>query len=238
MAPATSPSVMSRMRAPEARTSAMRSAWRWRSKMTAVRSRTGWPRASARAVEVLGRGPPDVDGARGPGPDGQLLHVDAGTGVEHGAAFGHGDDGQAPPRPERGGGRAVDGVDGDVGGRRRPVADPLAVEEHGGVVLLALADDHHAVHGTDWSTTRMALTAAPSAPSLSPRPIQRLAAMAAASVTRTSSMARLRSGPAGWVATAMTLVGPSGRSRSRWPAGPPVGVRRMASAGARPGRHT
>ena len=34
-------------------------------------------------------------------------------------------------------------------------------------------------------------------PPLSPRPIQRLAAMAAASVTRTSSMARLRSGACG-----------------------------------------
>ena len=48
--------------------------------------------------------------------------------------------------------------------------------------------------GTLESTVRMASTAAPSAPSLSPRPIQRLAAMAAASVIRTSSMARLRSG--------------------------------------------
>ena len=48
--------------------------------------------------------------------------------------------------------------------------------------------------GTVESTVRMALTAAPSAPFLSPRPIHRLAAMAAASVTRTSSMARLRSG--------------------------------------------
>src|SRR3954454_7503347 len=44
---------------------------------------------------------------------------------------------------------------------------------------------------TSW---RMALTAAPSAPFLSPRPTQRPAAMAAASVTRTSSSARLRSG--------------------------------------------
>src|SRR5207302_6195340 len=47
---------------------------------------------------------------------------------------------------------------------------------------------------TVWRTTRMASTAAPSAPSLSPRPIQRAPAMAAASVTRTSSMPRLRSG--------------------------------------------
>jgi len=40
---------------------------------------------------------------------------------------------------------------------------------------------------------RMASTAAPSAAFLSPRPIQREAASAAASVTRTSSSARLRS---------------------------------------------
>src|SRR3954464_9951943 len=44
---------------------------------------------------------------------------------------------------------------------------------------------------TSW---RIALTAAASAPFLSPRPTHRPAAMAAASVTRTSSSARLRSG--------------------------------------------
>ncbi len=58
------------------------------------------------------------------------------------------------------------------------------------------------------STTRMALTAAPSAPFLSPRPIHRPAAMAAASVTRTSSMARLRSGACGVGLTAATIVRP------------------------------
>ena len=41
---------------------------------------------------------------------------------------------------------------------------------------------------------RIASTAAPSAPFLSPRPTQREAASAADSVTRTSSSARLRSG--------------------------------------------
>src|SRR3954471_20613454 len=44
------------------------------------------------------------------------------------------------------------------------------------------------------TSCRIALTAAPSAPFLSPRPTHRPAAMAAASVTRTSSSARLRSG--------------------------------------------
>ena len=50
MAPATSPSVMRRMRAPVARTSAMSPSWRGRSRMTAVRSRTGRPTASESAA--------------------------------------------------------------------------------------------------------------------------------------------------------------------------------------------
>src|SRR6202162_6653444 len=44
------------------------------------------------------------------------------------------------------------------------------------------------------STVRIASTAAPSADSFSPRPIQRAAAIAPASVTRTSSSAIFRSG--------------------------------------------
>ena len=44
------------------------------------------------------------------------------------------------------------------------------------------------------SISRMASTAAPSADSFSPRPIQRAQASAAYSVVRTSSIARLRSG--------------------------------------------
>src|SRR6202020_414776 len=47
---------------------------------------------------------------------------------------------------------------------------------------------------TEFTSWRIAPTAAPSPPSLSPRPTQRPAAMAPASVTRTSSRARLRSG--------------------------------------------
>ncbi len=49
---------------------------------------------------------------------------------------------------------------------------------------------------TESSTCRIASTAAWSAPSLSPRPTMRAAASAAASVTRTSSSARFRSGRA------------------------------------------
>ena len=49
MAPATSPSVISRMRAPVPRTSSISSAWRGRSRITAVTSRTDSPLASATA---------------------------------------------------------------------------------------------------------------------------------------------------------------------------------------------
>src|SRR5699024_9156174 len=48
-------------------------------------------------------------------------------------------------------------------------------------------------------TLRIAAPAAPSAASLSPRPTHGPAAMAAASVTRTSSSARLRSGAPSWI---------------------------------------
>src|ERR687891_2799445 len=71
---------------------------------------------------------------------------------------------------------------------------------------------------------RMASTAAASAPSLSPRPIQRAQARAAYSVVRTSSMARLRSGPAPvvpcggaptswWASIARTLYDPGRLAR-------------------------
>ena len=64
------------------------------------------------------------------------------------------------------------------------------------------------------STVRIAATAAPSAPFLSPRPTQREAASAADSVTRTSSMARLRSGRREGVDMALTVVAGT-------PGGPP-----------------
>ena len=66
------------------------------------------------------------------------------------------------------------------------------------------------------STMRMAVTAALSAPSLSPLPMNRDAASAAASVTRTSSRARLRSGASGAALTGpsrtLTIVGTDGGS--------------------------
>jgi hypothetical protein len=97
-------------------------------------------------VEVLGGGAGEVDDTRSFGPDRDLLHVDAGAGVEHGAAFAHRDDRQRVSPAEGCQRGAVDGVDRDVGHRRVAGADLLAVEEHGRLVLLALADHHDTVH--------------------------------------------------------------------------------------------
>src|SRR5579875_3114556 len=71
--------------------------------------------------------------------------------------------------------------------------------------------------GTLCRTRRMASTATPSAPSLSPRPIQRAPAIAAASVTRTSSRARFRSG----ILLGGTLIASHAN-------GPPTAVLRVA----------
>src|ERR671913_1050170 len=69
---------------------------------------------------------------------------------------------------------------------------------------------------TEPSTWRMASTAAWSTASLSPKPILRAAAMAAASVTRTSSRARLRSGASPCCRASISTSGSSIGSR-RWP---------------------
>src|SRR4029453_16952319 len=60
--------------------------------------------------------------------------------------------------------------------------------------------------------TRIALTATASAPFLSPRPTQRPAAMAAASVTRTSSRARVRSGRGEGGGALLSVMGGAYRS--------------------------
>ena len=173
MAPATSPSGMSRMRAPASRTSAMIASWRGRSRMTAVTSRTLSPLALATAVEVLGDRHVQVDDADALRADRDLLHVDARARVEHRAPLGHRDDGDGAAAAEGGERGAVDGVDGDVGEHRGAVADPLAVEEHRRLVLLALADDddpvhrhgvEHDPHGVDGGAVGAVLVAPPHPP--------------------------------------------------------------------------
>src|SRR5262245_28540286 len=61
--------------------------------------------------------------------------------------------------------------------------------------------------GSELISRRIASTAAPSPPSLSPRPTQRPAAIAAASVTRTRSRARLRSSSCGCLMVASSHPG-------------------------------
>ena len=70
-----SPSPMSLIRAPASRTSAMRSSWRGRSRMTTVMSRTRRPSASAIRPRFSVGALADVDLARDDRPDAQLLHV-------------------------------------------------------------------------------------------------------------------------------------------------------------------
>ena len=82
----------------------------------------------------------------GVGSDGDLLHVERRAGIEHRATIGHGDHGERIGLALRGEGGAVDRVDGDVDLGRAAVADPLAVEQHRCVVLLAFADHDDAVH--------------------------------------------------------------------------------------------
>src|SRR5207249_3599598 len=60
--------------------------------------------------EVLGGGALDVDGAGRVGADRDLVHVDAGPGVEHRVPLAHGDHRHGIAAADRCGGGAVDGV--------------------------------------------------------------------------------------------------------------------------------
>ena len=147
MAPATSPSEMNWMRAPVRRISFTSSACRGRSSTHTVTSLTSVCFAAATRRMFSATGQRDVDGVGRLRPDGQLLHVEHRGRVEHGAPLGHREHRDRAGHAlghERG---AVDGVDGDVAPRALAVADLLAVEQHGRLVLLALADHDDAAHG-------------------------------------------------------------------------------------------
>src|SRR4029453_3870745 len=97
-------------------------------------------------AQVEGQGGLEVDRVGRLRPDHQLLHVDTRPRVEHGAPVGKGHHRDRVGHALGGQGGAVDRVDGHVDLGRGAVADLLAVVEHGGVVLLALADHHHPGH--------------------------------------------------------------------------------------------
>ena len=98
------------------------------------------------AAQVLRRAGVDVDHVGAVRADGDLLHVEDRARVEHRAALGHREHRQRARHAlahQRG---AVDRVDRDVHLGAGAVADLLAVEQHRGFVLLALADHHDAAH--------------------------------------------------------------------------------------------
>ena len=88
----------------------------------------------------------DVDHADGVGANGDLLHVDARTGIEHCSPVADRQHCDGVRSPQRGQGGAVDGIDRHVAKRGRAVANGLAVVEHRRLVLFAFADDDDAVH--------------------------------------------------------------------------------------------
>ena len=146
IAPATSPSVIRWIRAPVSRTCAISSSCRGRSRMTTVTSCGAHALGLGHGRDVGRRRRVDVHHVGRGRAGGQLGHVEHRGRVVHRAAVGHRQDRDRVRHPVGAQPGAVDRVDGDVAGRAGAVADLLAVEQHRRVVLLALADDHHAAH--------------------------------------------------------------------------------------------
>ena len=141
-----SPSVISLIRAPASRTSAISASCRGRSRMTTVMSLMRRPSAWAIRREVLGRALADVDLAGHDRPDAELLEVGVG-GVGQAALLGRGEDGDRVRLAVGDEVRALERVDGDVDLGDVVVvapADLLADVEHRRLVPLALADDDRA----------------------------------------------------------------------------------------------
>ncbi len=145
MTPATSPSGISRMRAPVARISAISASWRGRSSTQTMMPLAAVPFARASLLDALGRGHVETDDVLGiSGPDGELVHVDVGR-VQHRAARPHRDHRQRVRHVLGGQGRALERVERDVDAGAFSGADLLADVEHRRLVALALADHHDAL---------------------------------------------------------------------------------------------
>ena len=142
--PATSPSVISRMRAPVARISAISASCRGRSSTQTMIPLVAVPLARASRGPLGGGHVEGDEPGLVAGPDGDLLHVDVGR-VQHRAARPHGDHRQRVRHVLGGQRGAFQRVEGDVDRRAVAGADLLADEEHRRLVALALADDDHAL---------------------------------------------------------------------------------------------
>ena len=207
IAPATSPSWMRRTRAPAARTSRIRSAWRSRSRITAVTSRIDSPFAFATASRFAFGGASGSMTAAASAPTASFSMYTHGPGSNIVPRSLTPMTESALPRPCAVGvvpsrGSTAMSVSGGVPSPMRSPLKSIGASSFSPSPMITMPSI-----GTLGSTVRMAATAAPSAPFLSPRPIQRAAAIAAASVTRTSSMARLRSGVCGEASTSGQRTG-------------------------------
>ena len=168
-----------------------------RSSTTAVTSPTSTPRRSAISPTRLAQVAVEVEQVGDLLAAGHLLHVDARARVEHRPLLGERDHRERARHAQRAQARALERVDGDVDRRRRAVADVLAVVRASAPrPSRPRRSRRRRPCGSSPRTACMPSTAAWSAAILSPRPTQRAACSAAASVTRTSSRARLRSGVA------------------------------------------
>ena len=96
-------------------------------------------------VQVLLHGQAEVNHVRGFRSGDQLLHVEHGGRIKHGATLSHCQDGQGVVDAEGSQPGSVDRVDGDVAFRAGAVTDAFTVEEHGGFVFFAFTDDNDAV---------------------------------------------------------------------------------------------
>ena len=105
------------------------------------------PLRPSHSPHVLLRRRRDVDRADGVRPCRDLLHVHGGPREEHRVPLRHGYHRERVGLADARQTGPVDGIDRDVHRRAGAVADLLPVEEHRRLVLLALPDHHHAVHG-------------------------------------------------------------------------------------------
>ena len=143
--PATSPSVISATDAPVLRTAAIRSAWRGRSRISAVMSAGCHALGLGEIADVLLRRRVEIDHALGiAGADRDLVHVDVGR-VEQRAALGHRHGGDRARHVLGAQRRAFERIDRDIDLRPGLAPDLLADEQHRRLVALALADHHGAV---------------------------------------------------------------------------------------------
>ena len=112
--PATSPSLISRMRAPALRTAAISSWWRGRSRIRTTSSLDRQALGLGQAGEIGGRRVGELDHARRQAAaDGDLVHVGVGR-VEEAAVRRHGDAGDRVGRALGGDRGALERVEGDV----------------------------------------------------------------------------------------------------------------------------